>query len=127
MRTEPERLAVPAWAVLLPGGIQLHRDQEWFGAISMGLVVSLGGTSTAMYLALRGYDTDLQRPGIQVTSPADQARAEQLLFWTNMTRWSTATIYTASLLHGLFTSTNATTTPRMALSPNAIRLQWDWP
>jgi hypothetical protein len=121
------RSVVPAWAVLLPGGIQVHKEQEILGYLSMGVIGALGATSTGLYLALRHYDLDRNRPGIQVSTPGDQAQADLLLRWTNATRWTVAGLWSASLIHGLFTSTGEPRGTRVSLQPGGLGLHWDWP
>ena len=118
---------VPAWAVLVPGGIQLHRDQETIGILALAGVGSLATTSTGLYFALRRYDLDLQRPGIQVNSLNDKERAEQLLFWTNLTRWTTLGLYGGSLIHGLFTTNGIGPSGTVSLTPTGVLFTWDWP
>ncbi|MEC7241860.1 MAG: hypothetical protein VXW32_11560 [Myxococcota bacterium] len=131
---QPEPLApvqvaprVPGWALFLPGGIQLHRDQDVLGILAIAGVGSLSISSAALYGALRGYDLDLQRPGIQVTSIEDRQRADSLLLWTNVTRWSAVGVYGAGLLHGLLSINGMERTQRVSLSPNGILWTWEWP
>ena len=122
-----ERSTVPAWAVLLPGGIQIHKEQEVLGYLSLGVVGAVSATSAGLYLALRRYDLDLSRPGIQVSSLADQEQADRLLRWTNATRWTVAGLWSASLIHGLFTSTGDRRSTRVSLQPTGVTVRWDWP
>jgi hypothetical protein len=118
---------VPGWAVLLPGGIQLHNDQPTLGALTLGAVGVLSVTSTSLYIALRRYDLNLDRPGIQVATYDDQQRADQLLRWTNGTRWAVAGLWSAGLVHGLFSSTGTQAGTQVRYSPSGVQLYWDWP
>lgn len=118
---------VPAWAVLLPGGIQIHNAQPTLGALTLGAVSVLSVTSTSFYIALRRYDLNRTRPGIQVATLGDQQRAEQLLRWTNGTRWAVAGLWSAGLVHGLFSSTGTQGGTQVRYSPSGVQLHWDWP
>ncbi len=118
---------VPGWAVLLPGGIQLHNDQQTIGALTLGTIGVLSATSTSLFIALRRYDLNRDRPGIQVATFEDQQQADQLLRWTNGTRWAVAGLWSASLVHGLFSSTGSQGVTPVRLSPTGIQFEWHWP
>ena len=118
---------VPGWALFLPGGIQLHQEREILGTLALAGVGSLSISSIALYGALRGYDLDLQRPGIQVINLEDRQRADSLLLWTNVTRWSAVGLYGAGLLHGLLSINGMDRSQRVSLTPNGIQWTWEWP
>ena len=122
--SEPGRPRVPGWALFLPGGIQLHQDQEVVGILAIAGVGGFAASSAGLYTALRRYDFDLQRPGIQVTRLEDLQRADSLLLWTNVTRWSAAGLYGLGLLHGLLSINGMGRTQQVSLTPNG--LMWTW-
>lgn len=122
--TSTDRAAIPAWALFLPGGIQLHQDQDALGILAITGVGGLAASSAGLYTALKRYDLDLQRPGIQVTSTEDLQRADSLLLWTNVTRWSAASLYGLGLLHGLLSMNGLGGTQQVTLTPNG--LMWTW-
>jgi hypothetical protein len=119
-----ELLRVPAWAVLFPGAIQIHNDQRVLGTITLGVVGALSATSTSLFIALRRYDLDLAQPGIQVATLGDQAQADELLTWTNATRWAVAGLWSASLIHGLVSSAGTERSTGLSWSPGSLHFQW---
>jgi hypothetical protein len=123
----PKPQGVPPWAVLLPGGIQLYNDQQSIGTVTLGAIGVLSATSTSLFIALRRYDLNRDRPGIQVATFEDQQQAEQLLRWTNGTRWAVAGLWSASLVHGLFSSTGSRGGTPIRYSPTGLHFEWHWP
>jgi len=115
---------VPAWAVLFPGTIQIYNDQRILGTVTLGVVGALSATSTSLYIALRRYDLDLNQPGIQVANLDDKSQADQLLRWTNGTRWAVAGLWSASLIHGLVSTAGVERTTGVSWTPGTLHFQW---
>jgi len=121
------RKDVPPWTILVPGAPQLYSEQERFGYLVIGSISALTATSMGLYVALRRYDLDLNRPGIQVSSPNDQAQADRLLLWTNTTRWLALGVWGASIAEALFVDNRSMRPLPVSLHPTGVRMHWEWP
>ena len=125
--TAKPRKDVPPWTILIPGAPQLYSDQERIGFLTIGSIGALTATSVGLYVALRRYDLDLNRPGIQVSDPNDKAQADRLLLWTNTTRWLAMGVWGASIAEALFVDNRSRQPLPISVYPTGVSVHWKWP
>jgi len=85
----------------VPGMPQYLRGDRALGITAGVSFTSLTVASIILWATLNTFDTDSDRQGIQVQNDNDFSVAQKLLTATEITRWSAAGIWVASLTHEL--------------------------
>jgi hypothetical protein len=87
--------------VLIPGVSQYRRGNRRLGLVTGTAFAALSVASVSLWGAMRSYDTDAEKQGVQVFTNADLETAQRLLVLTELTRAGAAGVWVTSIVQEL--------------------------